>query len=555
MTLQDIGRQKAQTTRLLIEKGAALIRSFEAGARTGLGMQWGGFQLQKLLMETARERDIDYLIVTDTAGTILADSDPSRLGMSYGYDLDLPAIAQAETLAWRRVPNDEGADTFEIYRRFAPTGGPVPGFPDPLLAPPGGAGAPTGFVIFIGLDMGPILASEEEDRRHTLWMAAILLLIGVAGIVLLILAQGYRAARSSLSQIKAFSDSLVEHMPIGLIALDDTGRLTAFNQTAEDVFGRGAAEVLGRPAAEVLPTGCRVIVAQLTTERRRIEREVDCTIDSAKPLTLEVIATPLAQEDGAHLGYVLLFRDLTEMKRLTQEIARSRRMASLGSLAAGVAHEIRNPLSSIKGFATYFRDRYRDSPEDRQTAEIMIAEVDRLNRVISQLLEFARPLPVTRQPASLATVVRLTLKTVEAQAREKGIVIEADLAPSVGEFAFDADRISQVLLNLYLNAIAAMKQGGTLRVALERPDESTVRITVADTGAGIRAEDLPRVFDPYFTTKPAGTGLGLPIVQKIVEAHGGEVRIASEPGRGTSVTVLLPAVPVAAQRFSEAPRG
>jgi len=118
MTLENINRQEEQTTRLLVEKGAALIRSFEAGARTGIGLQWGGFQLQKLLMETAREQDIDYLIVTDVRGTILADSDPSRLGMGYGLDLDLPKIAGTETLAWRRVPNSEGADTFERAEIF-----------------------------------------------------------------------------------------------------------------------------------------------------------------------------------------------------------------------------------------------------------------------------------------------------------------------------------------------------------------------------------------------------------------------------------------------------
>jgi two-component system sensor histidine kinase HydH len=543
MTLQDIGRQKEQTTRLLLEKGAALIRSFEAGARTGIGMQWSGFQLQKLLMETAREPEIDYLIVTDTEGTILADSDPSRLGLGYGLDLDLPAIAQTEALSWRRVPNDQGADTFEIYRRFAPTGGPVPGFPDPQFAPsPPPDQAPAGFVIFIGLDMGPILAAQEETRNRTILMAALFMLIGIAGILSLLLAQGYRAARSSLSQIKAFSDSLVEHMPIGLIALDETGALTAFNETAEAVLGRRAVAVLRKQAADILPGDLREIVAKLAAEKRLIERQIDCTIAGGRTLPLEVIATTLVQEDGALLGYVILFRDLTEIRRLTQEIARSRRMASLGSLAAGVAHEIRNPLSSIKGFATYFRERYRDVPEDRQTAEVMITEVDRLNRVISQLLEFARPLAMTFQPASLPTVIRRTLKTVEGQAREKGIAIETDLSPASGEFPFDADRISQVLLNLYLNAIAAMEKGGTLRVALERPADGTVRITVADTGAGIRAADLPRVFDPYFTTKPAGTGLGLPIVQKIVEAHGGEVRLASKPGKGTTATVILPTV-------------
>lgn len=547
MTLENINRQKEQTTRLLVEKGAALIRSFEAGARTAIWMHWGGFQLQKLLVETGQQPDIDYLIVTDTLGTILADSDPARIGEIYGTDLDLVKIAGSEKLAWRQVPNSEGADTFELYRQFAPTAEPLPGFPDPMIVGPGGPGqekeeAPPGLVIFVGLDMGPIVAAHKEDTLHTIWMAVIFLLIGCSGIISLLLAQGYRAARSSLSRIKAFSDSLVENMPIGLVAADAGGLLIAFNQTAEAILGRKAGEVLGKQAEDILPGNCRELFQELAAERGIIEREINCTVARERTIPLEVIATTLHEDDGPFLGYVILFRDMTEVKRLKQEVARSQRLASLGSLAAGVAHEIRNPLSSIKGFATYFRERYRDNTDDRETAEVMIREVDRLNRVITQLLEFARPMTMNKAQTSLQTVIRHALKTIEGQAREKGIAVEADLPPEIGAVTADSDRIGQVFLNLYLNALAAMETGGILRVSLARQDGQTVRIEVSDTGTGIRKEDLPRIFDPYFTTKSSGTGLGLAIVFRIVEAHGGEVLVASEPGRGTTVTILLPAM-------------
>lgn len=549
MTLENIHRQKELTTRLLLEKGAALIRSFEAGARTGIGMHWGGFQLQKLLMETAEQPDIDYLIVTDTQGTILADSDPLRIGAIYGQDLDLAKIAGSEKPAWRQVPNNEGADSFEVYRRFAPTPGPLPRFHDNLPArlphelreAPAFAGSgPHGLIIFVGLDMGPIIAAHGEDRRNTIWMAVVFLLIGCAGIISLLLAQGYRTVRSSLSRIKAFSDSLVMNMPIGLVATDASGRLSAFNQTAEAILKRTAAEVLGKPADEILPEGCRELFRTLDAERRLIERAFDCTVEEGRTIPIEIIATTLCEESGAFVGHVLLFRDMTEIRHLEEEVARSRRLASLGNLAAGVAHEIRNPLSSIKGFATWFRERYRDNPEDRETADVMIREVDRLNRVITQLLEFARPLTMHRRPASLHDLIRHSLKMVEGEVQAKRIVVETNLSPEVGEIPLDADRMTQVLLNLLQNAIGAMEEGGLLRISLGRRDEKGVRITVADNGVGIPKEDLPRVFDPYYTTRPSGTGLGLAIVHKIVEAHGGEVRLESEPGRGTTATVLMP---------------
>jgi two-component system sensor histidine kinase HydH len=329
-------------------------------------------------------------------------------------------------------------------------------------------------------------------------------------------------------------------MPIGLVAVDHTGLLIAVNQTAETILGRRTGDVLGRRAEEILPDGCREIFRQLTGKRRIIEREIDCTLEEGRTIPLEVIATALHEEDGAFLGSVILFRDMTEMRRLKQEVARNQRLASLGSLAAGVAHEIRNPLSSIKGFATYFRERYRENPDDRRTAETMISEVDRLNRVITQLLEFARPMTMKRVPTSIQAVIRHALRTVEGQAREKTVVIETDLPAAIAEIPLDADRMSQVLLNLLLNAIAATDAGERIGVSLARCDDRTIRIVITDTGAGIRQEDLPRVFDPYFTTKPAGTGLGLPIVQKIVEAHGGAIRLESEVGKGTTATLLLP---------------
>jgi two-component system sensor histidine kinase HydH len=565
LTLENINRQKDQTTRLLVEKGAALIRSFEAGARTGIGLRWGGFQLQKLLMEMAEQPDIDYLIVTDTRGTILADSDPLRLGAIYGRDLGLAKISGSEKLAWRQVPNSEGADSFEVYRRFAPMREPLPGFPEPFQAQPPreappavslspgspgspgapspgppAAAAPSGLVIFVGLNMGPIDAAHEEDKRHTIWMAILFLLIGCAGIISLLFAQGYRTARSSLSRIKAFSDSLVQNMPIGLVATDAGGRLSAFNQTAEAILKRAAGEVLGKPAEEILPGSCRELFRTLALERRLIEREIDCTVAEGRMIPLDVIATTLREEDGAFVGHVILFRDMTEIRRLEEEIARSRRLASLGSLAAGVAHEIRNPLSSIKGFATWFRERYRENPEDRETAEVMIREVDRLNRVITQLLEFARPLTMDRVATPLPAVIRHALRMVEGDARAKGIVVQTDLSPEIGEIPIDADRMTQVFLNLFQNAITAMEVGGVLRISLARRDEKIVRLTITDTGVGIPGKDLPRVFDPYFTTRPSGTGLGLAIVQKIIEAHGGEVRLESEPGKGTTATILLP---------------
>ena len=372
-------------------------------------------------------------------------------------------------------------------------------------------------------------------------MAVILLLIGFTGIMSLFLAQGYRSARTSLSKVKAFSDSLVENMPIGLLAIDAEGTITSTNQTAESVLQLSPREIIGKKALHILPVQLLELIEGLKLKGGIVEKEIEFLSRDGKRIPLEVITTVLKEEDGTFWEHVILFRDLTEIRRLRQEIDRSHRLASLGRLAAGIAHEIRNPLSSIKGFATYFRERYHDIPEDRKTADIMIQEVERLNRVIGQLLEFARPMNIRLRPTSLQTFVRRSLKVIEKQAQEKNITISLDIPPDDGDVMIDPDRMSQVFLNLYLNAIEAMDNGGTLSITLTREDSGQAVIVISDTGNGIENKDLGKIFDPYFTTKPSGTGLGLAIVHRIVEAHHGEVTVESEPGIRTTVSVALPA--------------
>jgi len=371
-------------------------------------------------------------------------------------------------------------------------------------------------------------------------MAVILLLIGFTGFISLFLAQGYRSARTSLSRIRAFSENLVAHVPIGLLAFDKDRHITSLNETAASLLRLTPERSMGNRVDAVIPEGLAKIIDLIMMEGGVIEREIECEMAGGSVIPLEVIATQFMEDDDRSPGYIVLFRDLTEIQHLRQEIDRSRRLASIGRLAAGVAHEIRNPLSSIKGFATYFRERYRDVPEDEKTADIMVQEVDRLNRVISQLLEFARPMNIQLQSVALIPFIQRSLTMVASQASDRNITIVSDLPPEGANLSIDPDRISQVLLNLYLNAFDAMEGGGTLSVKLAVHDEKRVKIEISDTGHGIEAKDMEKIFDPYFTTKSSGTGLGLAIVHRIVEAHGGEIRVQSETGQGTTVSVILP---------------
>jgi two-component system sensor histidine kinase HydH len=556
MTIENINRQKEKSIHLLLEKGAALIRSFEAGTRTGMmGMQRGGFQLQRLLTEMARQPDIIYLFVTDRTGMILAHNDLDRVGTEVEKDLNPAAIVQTDHLRWRQVTEPEGRRVFEVFRKFTPMRHPKGRMHGAMMMGHGFQPQPqrnqrrmfpgpldeSERAIFLGLDMSSIIEAQDADIRHALIMGVTLLLVGFAGIMLIFLVQSNRATKASLTRIKAFSDNVVENMPIGLIALDERHKIAACNQIAESVLQRSSPNLIGKKADQMLPTRLWEVVERLAEGGQIIEEEIDCTIADGSSVPLEIGASILQDADGVHLGHILLFKDLTEVRSLRKEIARSQRLASVGRLAAGLAHEIRNPLSSIKGFATYFKERYPEAPQDQKTADIMISEVDRLNRVVGQLLEFARPVPVSPRLTSLKDLVDDSVRLIEQKAKEKQITVKTLNSAKLDNAVIDPDRINQVLLNLYLNAIESMEPAGELTVKLSAGEKDRcIEIRVSDTGCGIPGEHVSRIFDPYFTTKSSGTGLGLAIAHNIMEAMGGKIDVSSRPGKGTTFCLIIP---------------
>ena len=227
----------------------------------------------------------------------------------------------------------------------------------------------------------------------------------------------------------------------------------------------------------------------------------------------------------------------------SKKVRRSERLASLGRLASGVAHEIRNPLSAIKGFAQYFRDKFQTGSEDRSYADIMIQEAERLNRVIDGLLDFARPRELDARPHPLSQILERPLQLIRTDLDRKGISLTTSI-PEVLVRA-DPDQMTQAFLNIFLNSIDAMEEGGELRVAATmRPEEGRAEIRIADNGTGISPEDLPRIFDPFFSTKKKGTGLGLAITAKIIEAHQGDISVESRRGKGTTFKIYLPSRPL-----------
>ncbi|HCM6216849.1 TPA: two-component system sensor histidine kinase ZraS [Klebsiella oxytoca] len=227
-------------------------------------------------------------------------------------------------------------------------------------------------------------------------------------------------------------------------------------------------------------------------------------------------------------------------KQLQEATARKEKLLALGHLAAGVAHEVRNPLSSIKGLARYFAERTPADGEAHQLALVMAREADRLNRVVSELLELVRPAHLKYQSVDLNEVITHSLQLVSQDAASRAISLKFIAQPALCRIQADPDRLKQVLLNLYLNAIHAIGRDGVITVAVRECGDGRVKVSVADSGKGMTAEQLQAIFTPYFTTKADGTGLGLAVVQNIVEQHGGTIDAESTPGKGALFTLYLP---------------
>ena len=274
-----------------------------------------------------------------------------------------------------------------------------------------------------------------------------------------------------------------------------------------------------------------------------MDREILRKSGTGEIIPLALSSTPLTDEAGAPSGAVILLRDLREIKRLEAQVRRSEKLAAIGKLAAAVAHEIRNPLSSIRGFAQFLSHILKDRPRDHEYAVVMVKEVDRINRVVTDLLTFARPQETEASPVDLPELVGHVLRLVEGDARSGNVTIERKLPKPMPGVVLDGGQITQLLLNLCLNALQAMNGGGALTVGAEKDDRGGLTLWVADDGPGIPPEHQDRIFDPFFTTRDKGTGLGLAIVQKIVENHHGGIHVESPPPgktRGCRFSVFLP---------------
>jgi PAS domain S-box-containing protein len=394
------------------------------------------------------------------------------------------------------------------------------------------------------------LALPWED---TLKVFVALLVLAAVGIGFLTTVLNYRAITHTFERAKSLMRDVLQSIPTGVLTLDPHRRVTSLNGAAERLLGLRASAVVGRPLDELQVAPDLVVWVRGALGGERLVQEGDLTLalEGGRRVIARASASELRAEGGRSEGLVILLRDITEVNRLEQQLRRSDKLAALGTLAAGVAHEVKNPLHALSLNLHLLEKEVAGaasgSAEVREYFAILRSEVQRIHRIVENFLRFSKPSIPEVKPLDLHALLERVLSLVAFEAADHGVTIETAFDPAPELVPGDEGQLSQVFLNLGINALQAMPSGGSL-VVTTKLDRGWAEVAVKDSGEGIEAEVIPHVFDPYFTTRPRGVGLGLAISHRIVEGHHGTIEVESEVGKGTTFAVRLPLAGGAAER-------
>ena len=343
-------------------------------------------------------------------------------------------------------------------------------------------------------------------------------------------------------ELERLNSSIVSNLSSGLLTVTGEGRIRAFNPYAERLTGYSQEDVYDRPLAEVIPAFGPFLESLFGP----FQDEIEYTNREGKTFIFGFKSVPIPNKDGTTVGAIIDFQDLTLVKKMKAELERADRLAAIGELSARIAHEIRNPLASISGSVQLIAGGKNIDPQDKVLLNIVLRETERLNILIKDFLDYARPTQPVKTRIRLSWLLGEIKTLLEADPRFSGISFHEECPEGLNLFV-DGDQFRQVLWNLFVNAAEAMGGEGTITFRAVVPGGGVkplagnpVLLSVADTGVGIAEEELGQLFEPFHTTKPGGSGLGLAMVYRIIETHGGHIRVSSTKGQGTEFTISLP---------------
>ena len=352
-----------------------------------------------------------------------------------------------------------------------------------------------------------------------------------------------------LAQEKGFLETVFNSIQEGIIVTDFNGRITYLNDAACELFGLEADDSLGKRLDERVRG---LDWESLSKSEVAVSRDMEIFYPASRFINFYIVPLSIARKSdndddalsGEQVGHAIILRDITETRRSEQQTIESERLNALTLLAAGVAHEIGNPLNSLNIHLQLIQREARKidgakRAELQESVEVARAEVNRLDSIITQFLRAIRPTRPQLKPESINSIVEESVRFFTPEIKDRDIIVEQELRSDLPLLELDRDQMKQAFYNVIKNSFEAMKSRGVLRIRTDM-DDSHVIVRFNDSGGGMSAENLSRVFEPYFTTKASGTGLGLLIVRRIVREHGGELGIESSEGKGLTLTIRLP---------------
>jgi PAS domain S-box-containing protein len=365
-----------------------------------------------------------------------------------------------------------------------------------------------------------------------------------------ILQELYQKTDRKAKNLASYNEYILKSITSGMIICDQEGQVTRINRQAEMILDKSEDALLGRHYETALGDRTQLgsIIRNVLQEQKPLSiPEISLAKDTGESIPLSLSCSAVKDEQGTMLGVVLFLIDLTERKRLEEEIAFKDKMATLGEMSSGLAHELRNSMGAILGFGKLIKKRKADPINQAQAVDGLVNEAMGMESMLQRFLAFAKPFQLNTEETDLKEVIQDCHRSLKEALREKHVAFEFDCQPRLPPIHGDRLLLKQCLQNLIQNSVQAMPGGGRLRIQLGeeqlRSGERSVTVEISDTGCGIAKEDQERVFNPFFTSREKGTGLGLSLVKKIISLHHGKIELESQPNKGTTFRIHLPLRP------------
>lgn len=495
--------------------GGAVVTNIDAEEMLRLRKEIG---VGRLLNDIAANNGVVFVVIQDTLGIIAASRNVTSMS-SISHDSFLAEVLQAETTKTRLTELD-GEQIFEVAAPFSIEG------------------IATG-LIRVGLKTDHIALADANNKRRLIIISLVLLVGGVLVINFIVVNQNYSILDEAYLRTKTYTGNILNNMADAVVAIDRKRKVTLFNPAAERIFGIPANQAIGRNCHELIHNDS-LLEQTLTTGESLTDYETEYNI-SGKHAVLSFNAFCMRDKQGEIDSAVAVIRDLTERRVMENTLRRNEKLSAMGELASGVAHEVRNPLNAIGMIAQRLGKEFESKSDGEEYATLtqtINLEVHRINEIIRRFLKYARPPKLVRQETLLGELLDEIIDLVGLEAESSKVAIKKEY-PADLIVVIDKDQIKQVLLNLVQNSLHAIAREGTIWLRARQMTHETI-VEIEDSGGGIPAENLEKVFNLYFTTKADGTGMGLSLSHQIVTAHGGRLEVESEVNKGTTFRIYLP---------------